>query len=265
MKKITRSLSLLLLVSLVLLTGSCLRNKSKTLVIGATPIPHMVILDFVKADFEQKGFELDIKEFTDYVTPNTATLDGSIHANFFQHIPYLESNAAWSSLDSVFGVHIEPFGLYSVKYKTIDAIPDGATIAVPNDPSNGGRAYLLLQSRQLITLRAGAGLEATDLDIVENPHNYQFRALEAAQLPRTLDDVDAACINGNFALQAGFNPMKDALTIEGADSPYVNIVVVKQGFENDPRITALKEVLLTPKVRDFILQKWSNGSVVPIF
>jgi D-methionine transport system substrate-binding protein len=265
MKKIIGSLSLLVLVSIVCLTGSCSGNKSKTLVIGATPVPHMVILDFIKADFEKKGFQLDVKEFTDYVTPNTATLDGSIDANFFQHIPYLESNTLWSSLVSVFGVHIEPFGLYSIKHKTIEAIPDGATIAVPNDPTNGGRAYLLLQARQLITLRAGAGLEATDLDIIENPHNYKFRALEAAQLPRVLEDVDAACINGNFALQAGFNPMKDALTIEGSDSPYVNIIVVKQGLENDPRVIALRETLLTPKVKDFILQKWSDGSVVPVF
>ncbi|MDR3324856.1 MAG: MetQ/NlpA family ABC transporter substrate-binding protein [Spirochaetaceae bacterium] len=265
MKKLVSVLSVFALVSIVLLAGACGADKSKTLIIGASPVPHMLILDFIKGDYEQKGFELEVKEFTDYVTPNTAVLDGSIHANFFQHIPYLEARREWDVLTSVLGVHIEPLGLYSVKHKTLEAIPDGATIAVPNDSTNGGRAYLLLQAKELIKLRAGAGLEASDLDVVENPHNYKFRSLEAAQLPRVLDDVDGACINGNYALEAGFNPMKDALIIEGSDSPYVNIVVVKRGFENDPRITALKETLFTPKVREFILNQWSDGSVVPVF
>jgi D-methionine transport system substrate-binding protein len=205
-------------------------------------------------------------EFTDYVAPNTALIAGDIDANFFQHIPYLASNAEWAAaLVSAFGVHVEPFGLYSNSAGSIGELKNGAVIAIPNDPSNGGRALLLLQANGLLTLKEGTGITATPLDIVSNPKNLQFRELEAAQLPRSLADVDAAAINGNYALEAGLNPAKDSLIIEGAESPYVNIVVVKKGAETDSRIQALQTALRSAKVKDYINKTWSDGSVVAVF
>jgi D-methionine transport system substrate-binding protein len=159
---------------------------------------------------------------------------------------------------------VEPFGLYSVKYKNINDLPNGASIAIPNDPSNGGRALLLLQAKGLITLKDGAGLTATPRDIIGNPKNFRFQELEAALLPRSLQDVDAATINGNYALEAGLNPLKDSLIIEGADSPYVNIVVVQKGKENDSRVVALKNALLSQKVKDYIGSHY-DGGVAAIF
>lgn len=250
----------------VLAAVSCKKSDGATLTIGATPQPHAQILEFVRADFEAKGYKLNIVEFTDYVAPNAAVLDGSIDANFFQHIPYLEERPEWASgMTAAFGVHVEPFAMYSAKFKSIHEIPAGSSIAIPNDPTNGGRALLLLQENSLITLKPEAGLIATELDIITNPNNFKFVAMEAAALPQTLKDVDAACINGNYALQAGFTPSKDSLVIEGAASPYVNIVVVKKGNENDKRVIALKEVILSQKTRDYITKTWPDGSVVPIF
>jgi D-methionine transport system substrate-binding protein len=237
-----------------------------TLTVGATPVPHAELLNLVKEDLAAQGIALTVREFTDYVTPNTALIAGDIDANFFQHIPYLESNAEWSStLVSAFGVHVEPFGLYSTSVRNIADLKEGATIAIPNDPSNGGRALLLLQAHGLLTLKAGVGITATPQDIASNPKNLQFRELEAAQLPRSLADVDAAAINGNYALEAGLNPAKDSLIIEGAESPYVNIVVVKKGNETAPRIQALQKALRSAKVKDYITKTWSDGSVVAVF
>jgi D-methionine transport system substrate-binding protein len=236
------------------------------LTVGATPVPHAELLNLVKDDLAAQGIELNVVEFTDYVTPNTALIAGDIDANFFQHIPYLASNAEWSNvLVSAFGVHVEPFGLYSNSIANIADLKEGATIAIPNDPSNGGRALLLLQASGLITLKPGVGITATPLDIATNPRNLQFRELEAAQLPRSLADVDAAAINGNYALEAGLNPARDSLIIEGAESPYVNIVVVKKGNETDSRIQALSAALRSAKVKDYINKTWSDGSVVAIF
>ncbi|MDR2731539.1 MAG: MetQ/NlpA family ABC transporter substrate-binding protein [Treponema sp.] len=241
------------------------QNSGSVISVGATPIPHAELLNLVKDDLAAQGITLKVVEFTDYVQPNMALIAGDLDANYFQHIPYLDSNADWSAkLVSAFGVHVEPFGLYSAKYKNINDLPDGASIAIPNDPSNGGRALLLLQSKGLITLRAGAGLTATPRDITGNPRNFRFQELEAAQLPRSLQDVDAATINGNYALDAGYNPVKDSLIIEGADSPYVNIVVVQKGKENDPRIIALKNALLSQKVKNFINSHY-DGGVTAIF
>jgi D-methionine transport system substrate-binding protein len=239
---------------------------SPILRVGATANPHAILLDLVKPDLAAQGIDLQITEFADYVIPNTALIAGDLDANFFQHIPYLESNPEWSAaLVNAFGVHVEPFGLYSDKIKDIAELRDGSTIAIPNDPSNGGRALLLLQANGLITLRSGAGITATPLDIVENPKNLRFRELEAAQLPRSLADVDAATINGNYALEAGYNPIRDSLIIEGAQSPYVNIVVVRKGFEGDPRIRALEQALRSPKVKDYINATYTDGSVIAIF
>jgi D-methionine transport system substrate-binding protein len=239
---------------------------SSTLIVGATPVPHAELLTLVKPDLAAQGIDLQVVEFTDYVQPNAALVSGDLDANYFQHLPYLESNAEWkNALVTAFGVHVEPFGIYSNSIKAIGDLKDGATVAIPNDPSNGGRALLLLQSKGLITLKAGVGLTATPLDITGNPKNLKFRELEAAQLPRSLGDVDAAAINGNYALEAGFNPSKDALIIEGADSPYVNFVVVQKGKENDPRIKALEAALRSQKVKDYINKTWTDGSVVAIF
>jgi D-methionine transport system substrate-binding protein len=160
---------------------------------------------------------------------------------------------------------VEPFGLYSNSIKSLADLKDGASIAIPNDPSNGGRALLLLAANGVITLKPGTGLTATIQDIATNPKNLKFRELEAAQLPRSLPDVDAATINGNYALEVGLIPARDAIIIEGAQSPYVNYVVVKKGAENDPRIQALKTALLSQKVKDYINKTWSDGSVVAIF
>ena len=240
-------------------------RSTSVLSVGATPVPHAELLNLVRDDLATQGITLRVVEFTDYVQPNMAVLSGDLDANFFQHIPYLESNAEWSAaMVSAFGVHVEPFGLYSSRHSNINSLPNGASIAIPNDPSNGGRALLLLQSNGLIRLRPDAGLSATPRDVIDNPRNFRFQELEAAQLPRSLPDVDAATINGNYALQAGFNPVRDSLIIEGADSPYVNIVVVRRGNENDPRIVALRNALLSDKVRQFISSNYGGG-VVPAF
>jgi D-methionine transport system substrate-binding protein len=237
-----------------------------TLKVGATPVPHAELLNLVKDDLAAQGITLEVVEFTDYVTPNLALDSGDLDANYFQHIPYLESFSREHGLDlvSVFGIHVEPLGLYSSKISSLAELKDGSTIAIPNDPTNEGRALLLLQANGLITLSANAGLEGTPLDITGNPKNLKFSELEAPQLPRALGDVDAAIINGNYALDAGLNPVTDSLILEGADSPYVNIVAVKRGNENDPRISALSKALRSEKVRTYI-QTTYDGGVVAVF
>jgi D-methionine transport system substrate-binding protein len=269
MKK--RLISLLMAGALVLALNHTVeargstQNSGSVLSVGATPVPHAELLNLIKDDLAAQGITVRVVEFNDYVQPNVAVLTGDLDANFFQHIPYLESNTEWSArLASAFGVHVEPFGLYSAKHRNIGDLPNGASIAIPNDPTNGGRALLLLQSNGLITLRDGVGLTATPRDITGNPKNLRFYELEAAQLPRSLDDVDAATINGNYALEAGFNPLRYSLIIEGAESPYVNIVVVQKGKENDPKIVALKNALLSQKVKDYINSHY-NGGVSAVF
>jgi D-methionine transport system substrate-binding protein len=264
-------LSLLIVGALVLTinqnadAGGNRDTPDSNLTIGATPTPHGELLDLIKDDLAAKGYNLKVVIYNDYVQPNEALIAGDLDANYFQHIPYLESNETWSkALENAFGVHVEPLGLYSNKFKSIMEIPSGATVAIANDPSNGGRGLLLLQANGLITLRSGAGLMATVPDISSNPKNLQFRELDAAQLPRALGDVDAVIINGNYALDAGLNPIRDSLILEGADSPYVNIVVVKKGNENAAKTLALKEALLSQKIKDYINNKWS-GSVVATF
>jgi len=265
MKRIMALAALVLVSSLAFAKGSG-DKKEAILTIGATPVPHAELLNLVKEDLAAEGVTLKVREFNDYVQPNEALIAGDLDANFFQHIPYLGSNADWEAkLVSAFGVHVEPFGLYSRKVQDIRDLPDGASIAIPNDPTNGGRALLLLQSYGLLTLNPDAGISALPGDITDNPHGFRFQELEAAQLPRSLDDVDAAAINGNYALEAGLNPAQDALIIEGAQSPYVNIVVVRKGFEGDPRIKALQKVLLSDKVKGYIQERWQDGSVAPVF
>ncbi|AHM57548.1 ABC-type metal ion transport system, periplasmic component (plasmid) [Peptoclostridium acidaminophilum DSM 3953] len=240
--------------------------ETKTIVVGATPLPHSELLEFIKPQLEKEGITLEITEFTDYNTPNLALADGALDANFFQHVPYMEEFAAKNNLEIVSAgkVHVEPMGVYSKKIASADEIANGAKVAVPNDPTNEGRALLLLQSNGLIKLKDAAALDQTPKDIVENPKNLEFTELEAAQLPRVLDDVDFAVINTNYALEGGLNPVKDALFAEGEDSPYANIVTVRKGDEKRPEIVKLIEVLNSPEVKQFIEEKY-EGSIIPAF
>ena len=238
-------------------------NDVKVLKVGATPVPHAELLEQVKPVLKEKGIELEIVEFTDYVKPNLALNDGEIDANFFQHSPYLDSFNADRDLDliSVGTVHVEPLGAYSEKLDSIDDLPEGAKIAIPSDGVNGGRALILLESNGLIRLKEDAGLEATEFDIVENPKNFKFTSIEAAQLPRVLPDVDIAVINGNFAIEAGLNPLNHALILEGADSPYANIITVKAGFDKVKEINALLDALQSDEIKKFIDENYDGGVV----
>ncbi len=241
-------------------------QKPVVLKIGATPIPHAEILNYVKPILEKENIQLEVVEFTDYVQPNTALADKELDANFFQHKPYLDNFIKERSLDlvSVGNVHVEPLGLYSGSVKSIAELKNGSTIAIPNDSTNAARALLLLQSNGLLKLKEGAGIEATEKDIAENPKNLKIQPAEAAQLPRVLEDVDAAVINTNYALPAGLNPTKDALIIEGKDSPYANLVAVRKGDENRAEIQKLIQVLNSEEVKKFLEEKY-QGAIVPAF
>lgn len=241
-----------------------------TLKVAASPTPHAEILNVAKEVLAEQGIDLEVVEFSDYVQPNLVTESGEVDANYFQHGPYLDSfnEENGTHLVSVGAVHYEPFGIYPGKSSDLANIADGATIAVPNDTTNEARALQLLAAQGLITVRDGAGLTATVNDITENPHNLQIEEIEAAQLPRTVQDVDFAVINGNYAMEAGFSVGKDALATEDASSEaaqtYANILVVKEGRENDPAIQALYAALTSDKVKDYINSTY-DGAVVPIF
>ena len=234
--------------------------------VAASSTPHAEILEQVVDVLAEQGIDLQIHEYGDYVVPNTAVEEGEEDANYFQHIPYLESfnEKEGTHLVSVGGIHIEPMGVYAGKTASLEELPDGAEIAVPNDPTNEGRALLLLEAQGLIKLADSSNLEATPNDIVENPKNLTFKELEAAMIPNAVDEVDLSVINVNYALEAGFNPTEDALAIEDANSPYVNIVAVKEGNENNPAVLALVEALQSDTVRDFINETY-GGAVVPAF
>ena len=247
--------------------GSSDNKPETTIKIGATPVPHAEILEEIKPELKEKGIALEIVEFNDYVQPNIALNDKELDANFFQHEPYLTDfvkEHTEMKLKNAGGVHIEPMGIYSKKIKVLDEIVDGAQIAIPNDPTNGGRALLLLQKANLIKLKDGVAETATVQDIVDNPRNFVIQEVEAAQLPRTLEDVDIAVINTNFAMNAELNPVKDALFIEDKTSPYVNIVVVRDGDENREDIKTLMEVIKSTRVKTFIMDKY-KGAIVPAF
>ena len=237
--------------------------------VAASPTPHAEILKVAKDVLAEQGITLEIEEFTDYIQPNMVTEDGQVDANYFQHITYLndfnEENG--THLVSVADLHYEPFGIYAGKTASLEELPDGAVVGVPNDPTNEGRALLLLQQEGLIILKEGVGLTATKLDIAENPKNLDIQELEAAQLPRSLDSLDLAVINGNYALQAGLNAA-DALAVESTDGEaaqaYVNVLVVKEGRENDPAIQALVEALKSDEVKAFMEENWPCA-VVPMF
>ena len=242
-------------------------KMNATIKIGATPVPHAEILEEIKPDLKEKGITLEIVEFNDYVQPNIALNDKELDANFFQHEPYLNDfvkEHKEMKLKNAGGVHIEPMGIYSKKIKDLGELADGAQVAIPNDPTNGGRALLLLQKANLLKLKDGVNETATVQDIAENPKNLVIQEVEAAQLPRTLEDVDAAIINTNFAMNAELNPMTDALFIEDKTSPYVNIITVRDGDENRLEIKTLLETIKSEKVKNFIMTKY-KGAIVPAF
>lgn len=241
-----------------------------TLKVAASPTPHAEILNVAKEVLAEQGIDLEVVEFSDYVQPNLVTESGEVDANYFQHKPYLDgfNVEQGTHLVSVGAVHYEPFGIYPGKSSDLENIADGATIAIPSDTTNEARALQLLAAQGLITVRDDAGLTATINDITENPHNIKFEEIEAAQLPRTVQDVDFAVINGNYALAAGFSVKNDALATEDASSEaaqtYANILAVKEGRENDPAIQALYAALTSDKVKDYINSTY-DGAVVPIF
>lgn len=261
-------LSLILILVLSSLAGCGKNEVSENVIkIGVSPKPHKEIIDFIKEDLKKEGVELEIIEFTDYIKPNMALADGEIDANFFQHEPYMNNFKEEKGLKitSLAKIHVEPLGLYSSKVKSLDELKEGDTIAIPNDPTNGGRALLLLEKNGVVKLKEDAGLEATEKDVVEtNPKNLVIKPLEAAQLPRILNDVDGAVINGNFALEAGLSPTKDALILEGKDSPYANIIAIREGEEENEKFAKLIKVLQSEKVKKFIEEQY-NGGVIPAF
>jgi D-methionine transport system substrate-binding protein len=236
--------------------------------VGVSPVPHGEILKFVKDNLAaQAGLDIEIVEFSDYVQPNLALKDGQLAANYFQHGPYMEDFGKEHNIDlvAVAKVHIEPLGIYSKKIKSLNDVPANAIVAIPNDATNSGRALRLLAANGLITLKDSAGIGATVQDISANPKQLQIKELEAAQLPRSLDDTTLSVINGNYAIGIGLNPSKDALALEkGADNPYANVLTVLKGHENDAGIQKLAKLLTSPEVKKFIEEKY-QGSVLPAF
>ena len=269
MKKI---LALILAAALLIPAAVSCGSKAsddKTITVAATASPHAEILEQCKPLMAEKGYTLDIKVVDDYVTPNTATENGDVDANYFQHINYLNNFNAENGthLVSVGAIHYEPFGIYAGKTASLADLPDGAQVGVPNDATNEARALLLLEQEGLIKLKDGAGINATKLDIVENPKNLDIVELEANQLPVRLADVDMAVINGNYAIDAGLK-VADAVAIEAADgeaaTAYVNVLAVKEGNEDSPAIQALAAALTSQEVKDFIDETYA-GAVVPVF
>ena len=268
-KTIAILLSVLLLLAALAGCGSK-TAEPKTIKVAASPTPHAEILAVAKELLAKQGYDLQIIEYTDYVQPNLVVDSGELDANYFQHTPYMDSFNAENNTHIVSAglIHYEPFGIFAGKSASIDALPDGGKISIPNDATNGARALLLLQQEGILTLKDGAGIEATVYDIVDNPKNIQIIEMEAAQLTLSLGDVDLAVINGNYALADGLNPATDALAIEDASGDaaqyFANLVGVKEGRQNDEAIKALVAALQSQEVKDFINGKY-NGAVVPIF
>ncbi len=267
MKKIL-AYALIAILSVSLLAGCSKSADEKKIVIGATPTPHGEILKIVKDVLAEEGYELEIKEFTEYAQLNPALDSGDLEANYFQHQPYLDNYNKENNgkLVSIAAIHYEPLGLYPGKAASLEELQDGAQIAVPNDTTNEARALLLLETIGLIKIDPDAGLEATVMDIIENPKNLVIVEIEAAQLARSLSDVEMAVINGNYALQAGLNAATDALAKEEQDSlaaeTYANVVAVREGDENNKKLLALVDALKSDKVREFIAEKYQGAVVV---
>ena len=239
---------------------------AETITVAASPVPHAEILEFVKPALAKEGVDLQVKVFTDYVQPNVQVAEKRLDANFFQHQPYLDefNKAKGTHLVSVGAVHLEPLGAYSSKYKKLDDLPSGANVVIPNDATNGGRALLLLAKAGLIKLKDSNNILSSVKDITENSKDLKFRELEAATIPRVLTQVDLALINTNYALEAKLDPAKDALVIEGNDSPYVNILVARPDDKDSEAMKKLVAALHSPEVKAFILEKY-QGAVLPAF
>lgn len=240
--------------------------SAETIKVGVTAGPHAQILEAVKPIAAKDGLDIQILEFTDYVIPNQALAGGDLDANSFQHQPYLDNQVKDRGFDlvSVGKTVVYPIGIYSKKVKSLDELQSGAKVAIPNDPTNGGRVLLLLQAKGLIKLKDGGTLKASPIDIVENPKKLEIVELDAAQLPRSLDDVTIAAINTNFALEAGIDPVKDAIAREAADSPYANVIAVRKADKDKPWVAKLVKAYNSPEVKEFILTKFKNA-VVPAF
>ena len=239
---------------------------AETLTVAASPVPHAEILEFVKPALAKEGVDLKVKVFTDYIQPNVQVAEKRLDANFFQHQPYLDefNKAKGTSLVAVTGVHLEPLGAYSSKLKDLKDLPGGANVVIPNDATNGGRALLLLAKAGVITLKDPSNILSTLKDIEQNPKDLKIRELEAATIPRVLTQVDLALINTNYALEAKLDPSKDALVIEGNDSPYVNILVSRADNKDSDAMKKLAAALHSPEVKQFITEKY-KGAVLPAF
>ncbi len=264
-----KALIILLVVISVLAAGCGGKKDDKTIKVGASVTPHAGILEVAKEILAEQGYVLEIVEYNDYVLPNLAVESGELDANFYQHQPYLEDFNAQNgtSIVSAASVHYEPFGIYSKELSSLEELSDGAVVAIPNDGTNEARALFLLEAKGLITLKEGTGFTATILDIESNPKNLNIKEIEAAQLARTLEDVDIAVINGNYAIGAGLDA-GDALAVEEADSEsamkYANILAVEQSDVENPAIQALISALQSDEVREYIENTY-DGGVVPIY
>ena len=256
MKKFLISVALAALVSVPAL--------AEDIKVGVTPGEHAQIMEKVKDVAAKKGLNIEILEFSDYVVPNQALADGDLNANSFQHQPYLDNQIADRSFDlvSIGKTITTPMGVYSKKVKNLGELAEGATVGIPNDPTNGGRALLILAKEGLIKVKPEAGLKAGPADVTENPKNLQFAELDAAQLPRSLDDVDAAVINTNYALEAGLHPKTDAIAIEGSESPYANVIVVRSADKDAPWAKTLVEAYHDESIKTFINEEF-KGALIP--
>ena len=241
-------------------------SKAEMLKVAANPVPHAEILNQIKPLLAKEGVDLQIIEFTDYIQPNMALSSKEVDANFFANVPYQNNFNKDHGINfvSFAPVHIEPLAIYSQKIKDLKDLPNGAKVAIPSDPTNSARALLLLQSAGLVTLKDPTGLTNTPFDVTSNPKNIQITELEAAQIPRSIQDLDAAVINANYALPAGLNPTKDGLFVEKADSPYANLLSVNPGDENKPAIQKLAKALQSPEVKKFIEEHY-KGAIIPAF
>jgi D-methionine transport system substrate-binding protein len=251
-------------------SGNGQTDLGKPLKVGASPVPHAEILDYISKSLAPKaGIKLDVVSYDDYIQPNVALQEGKLDANYFQHVPYLDQqkkdNPSYKDLTPLKPVHLEPLGVYSKKVTDVNAVKDGGTVTLSNDPANEARGLKLLQQAGLIKLKDGAGLEATPNDVADNPKDLKFKTIAPANLPRTLDDADLAVINGNYAIEAKLTPAKDALVLESPENnPYANLLVAKDDKISDPRIQKLEQLLHSPEVKKFIQDKY-QGSVIPAF
>jgi D-methionine transport system substrate-binding protein len=258
--------SFLVLVFILLSTLSSCSGPKNSFKVAATPVPHAQMLEFVKSELKNQGIDLIIVTTDDYNMPNRALANHEVEANFFQHIPFMEEQVKQFnySIKSIAKIELEPLGIYSKKIHSLSELKDRATIAVPNDPTNEARALNLLQEQGIIQLEGPNNLQATVLNIHKNPKKIKFIEVDAAMLPRVLEDVDAAAINTNYALEAKLSPLKDALVLESKDSPYANVISIRIGDENRPEIEALKSAMTSEKMREFILNKY-RGAIIPAF